>query len=164
VTDRRSAEQRLDAIAPGYLAHVRGAAARLAHRDGAFVDVETALAEVRDLVSFDLDVPTGSRRRVVRLVKTAVKRLGGWYLLYLAQQISAFGDAVARFGQVLVERTDQVEERALGVARDVERLRQRVERLEAAAGPGTADPAGTVEPATVEPRRPHDAAGPGSGR
>jgi hypothetical protein len=124
------AARRLEALAPGYLARVRRASSRLARRDGSIVDLVTALADVQDAAAFDIDVPTLSRRRVGRLVKVAVRKLTGWYMRYLTQQVAAFAAAVAHLGAMLIDRADRIEEANTAVAADLERLRQRVQRLE----------------------------------
>jgi hypothetical protein len=127
---------------------VRRASSRLAHRGTAVIDVVTALADVEDTALVDIEVPILSSRRSVRAVKLGVRKLVAWYLRYLTQQVTAFHAAVSRFGAVLVERTDQIEESTATLARDLHDLAQRVERLEegvpnrATAG---AEPEGTAE-------------------
>jgi hypothetical protein len=126
---------RLDAIAPGYLARVRAASQRLAHRDHSVVTLLTALADIEDTFTFDLEVPTLSRRRVGRLLKVAVTKLVAFYLRYLTVQMAAFSAAVHRFAGVLVERTDQLEERTAALTADLQRLGERVEHLEGRGSP-----------------------------
>ncbi len=142
---RDEAGTRLEAIAPGYLGRVRRTALRLAHRDSTDADATMALADVEDTAAFDLDAPTLSRLRVGRLIKLGVKKLVGWYLRYLTQQLAAFSRAVSRFGAVLVARADQIEETTATLGRDLERLRRRVERLEGA-GPQRLPAEGDREP------------------
>jgi hypothetical protein len=131
--DRQSTEaaaRRLEIEAPGYLAKVRDAVARLGWRPLADGDARGALLEVEDLSSMDLDVPTLSRHRSLRVLKWGVKRLVGWYLRYLGQQVTALGQATARLGGALVEQTERLEGSNARLEEAVTELRSRVERLE----------------------------------
>jgi hypothetical protein len=128
-----AAAGRVEAVAPGYLARVRQAAARLAVRTGVNGDVDTALDDVRQSARIDVDVPTLSSRRAVRLVKAAVKALTGWYLRYLGQQVQVLGESVSRLGDALVARTESVESRVEGHDARIADLSARVAALEDAA-------------------------------
>ena len=59
----------------------------------------------------------------VHLVKQVLKKLMIWYLRFLAVQISAFGQATARFGVTVASRIDELES-------EVAELRERVAKLE----------------------------------
>jgi hypothetical protein len=150
---RPAAAERLEVMAPGYLAKVRRAAGRLSVRSQVSGDLEGLLEDVAEQAHIDVEVPTASRRRAVRLLKVAVKHLIGWYLRYLAQQVTVLGDSVSRLGRELAARADTIEARTESVGEtvtalveDVEGLRRRVGRLEAAtatgAEPGSAHEAG----------------------
>jgi hypothetical protein len=132
--DLRAAERRLEGIAPGYLAKVRLAAARTGRHHGDSGDVEAVLAEVAMVATVDVDVPTLSRRRSVSVLKRVVKTLIGWYLRYLGDQVSALGASVSSLGTALSERSDRLEADTLATALELQRLRRRVDDLEAAAG------------------------------
>jgi hypothetical protein len=142
----RVAAERLEAIAPGYLAQVRRAAGRLGVRNTTGGDLDGLLDDVADQTHIDAEVPTASRRREVRLVKVAVKRLTGWYLRYLAQQVTALGESVSRLGRELAARSDALEikaqdldETVTALTGVVDGLRQRVARLEYAPAQGLGD-------------------------
>jgi hypothetical protein len=137
---RRDTAERLEVLAPGYLARVRRASGRLARRDDSLVDLVTALADVQDAAVFDIDAPTLSRLRIGRLVKLAVRKLTGWYLRYLTQQVAAFAAAVAHLGAMLIDRADRIEEANTAMAADLERLRQRVQHLEDGRSRGDGSP------------------------
>ena len=77
--------------------------------------------------TIDLQVPTASRVPGVSLVKRSLKKLMIWYLRFLGHQISAFGQATARFGVTVANRVDALDA-------DVAELRTRVEALERQAG------------------------------
>lgn len=139
----------LDGPSVAYLAEVRHAAGGLARRDVAAADSRGALVEMEQLATVDVDVPTLSRRRPVRLVKVGVKQAGGWYMRYLGAQVTAFGLAAVRFGATLVERTDALERSGEATASQLAQLSARVERLEA-----TAAPANTATPAAAAPAAP----------
>jgi hypothetical protein len=116
--------------APAYIDQIRRATGRLAVQDAASDDARVALLAVVDHTHIDVDVPTGSRRRGARLVKLSVKRLTGWYLRYLGQQVTLLGQAIVRFGTALTERTERLEEVTQSLRDDVGSLTSRVERLE----------------------------------
>jgi hypothetical protein len=125
-----AAEERLSAVAPGYLFRTRQAARRLGVSDVAGTDARAALAAVDELAVIDLDVPTRSQMRVGRMVKVAVKRLVGWYLGYFGRQVSSLGQAVSHLGAILVDRTEQLEKGTSDLEAEVARLSERVARLE----------------------------------
>lgn len=95
------------------------------------VDVAIALDEAAEAAVIDTDVPTLASRRSVRLLKRAVKALVGWYLRFLAQQVSTLGESLVRLGAQMTARTDQLEDATVTTARDLGQLRRRVEHLEA---------------------------------
>jgi hypothetical protein len=135
-----TAAERLETIAPGYLARVRRAAARLGVRPTSSAtsgDLDILLEDLADQTQIDAEVPTASRQREVRLLKVAVKRLTGWYLRYLAQQVTALGESVSRLGRELAARSDALEVQAqatdatvTALTAELEGLRRRVEQLE----------------------------------
>jgi hypothetical protein len=139
---RPEAAERLETVAPGYLATVRRAAERLGVRNHTSGDLEGLLEDVADQAHIDVEVPTASRRRSVRLLKISVKHLIRWYLRYLAQQVTVLGESVSRLGRELAARADAIEARTEAVgdsvaalADEVDGLRGRVGRLEAAIAP-----------------------------
>jgi hypothetical protein len=125
-----AAEAQLSLISPGFLDRVREAAGRLAVRDLDGTDTGAAIEAVGELAVIDLDVPTQSRVPAARLLKRAVKRLVAWYLDYFGRQVSALGQAVANLGLALVDRTQRLEAASAALRADVDRLADRVERLE----------------------------------
>lgn len=132
-----SAEARLGAIAPGYLARIRDVAGRLAVRDPHGDDARAALDALDELAVIDVDAPTASRVRAARLVKEAVKRLVAWYLRYFGRQLTAFGQGVSNVGAILIDRTERLEGATSDLEAKVAHLAERVDRLEQG-GPGRA--------------------------
>lgn len=109
-----------------------------AHRRSVSVlrgDVRGALRQLEACVDIDVDVPTASQRRSVATVKGTVKRLVGWYLHFVGEQVSAFGYATVALGRTMAERVEHIEVGAEAVRSEVGELRDRVERLEARSGP-----------------------------
>jgi hypothetical protein len=123
-------EARLAVIAPGYLARAREVVRRLAIRDDEDTDARAALSAIGYLSVIDLDAPTASRIPLARLVKTTVKRLVAWYLRYFGRQLTAFGQAVANLGGILVDRTERLEEETTSLKGELADLAQRVDHLE----------------------------------
>lgn len=132
------------AVPADFLARVRTAAGRLGAAEVAPDDIRGAIAMAQGLVPIDVDAPTTSSRRTVVLAKRGIRRAAGWYLRHLARQVTALGEAVIRAETAVAGRLETVEQRM----DELTRLKERVERLEAAAGrdlgPGAAE---------AEPRR-----------
>jgi len=128
--DLALAAARLERNAPGYLDRVRRATARLAARDGLAGDPRIALESLRDVAVIDVEVPTVSARREVHLVKVMIRRLIGWYLRFVGEQVTVLGQATVRLGATLVERTDQLGDETASLQRDVAAITARVEALE----------------------------------
>ena len=102
---------------------IRAAAARLAATELRAGDLRHGALLLERQAIIDLQVPTGSRVPGVRLVKRVLKALMIWYLRFLGHQITAFGQATARFGVSVAKRVDELDT-------DVAELRRRVEALE----------------------------------
>lgn len=125
------AESSLSVADARYLAQIRGAMARIGRRSGPDEsDVASALADLADAATIDIEVPTASNVRAGRVAKQVIKRLTRWYLRYLAHQTTVLGQAATRFGTAMAERTDRLEDTASGLTDELGRLRERVERLE----------------------------------
>lgn len=128
--ERAATADLLEASGPGYLDHIRRATARLSVRAGAAADARAALADVEQASRIDVDVPTASAVRAKAVAKDAAKRLVGWYLNYLGQQVTVLGQAAVRLGGVLVERTEELQAASDRLRADVDALSARVDRLE----------------------------------
>jgi len=105
----------------------RAAASRLAASEFRPDDLRHGALLLERSATIDLQVPTASRVPGVSLFKRALKKLMIWYLRFLGHQISAFGQATARFGVTVANRVDALDA-------DVAELRDRVEALERQAG------------------------------
>jgi hypothetical protein len=119
-----------------YIDKVRQATRRLRAREisrdnSARENVQESLDALRDVATFDVEVPTASTRREWEYLKVAVKRLTSWYLRYLAGQLNAFGGQVQRLGEALAARTDGLETAADELAARMELAEERLGRLEA---------------------------------
>ena len=53
-----------------------------------------------------------------------------WYLRYFGRQLTAFGQAVANLGGILVDRTERLEEETTSLKGELADLAQRVDHLE----------------------------------
>ena len=122
--DARAAEP---AFPAGRVQRIRAAAARLAASEFRADDVRHAALLLERQATVDLQVPTASRVPGVSLAKRVLKKLMIWYLRFLGHQITAFGQATARFGVTVANRVD-------GLDADVADLQERVARLEGTLG------------------------------
>lgn len=130
VADAAARMEAEGAVPADFLARVRTVARRLGAAEVAPDDVRGAIAMAQGLVPIDVDAPTTSSRRTVVLAKRGIRRAAGWYLRHLARQVTALGEAVIRAETAVAGRLETVEQRV----DELTRLRERVEKLEAAVG------------------------------
>ncbi len=114
------------------IARIRAAAARLAASEYRPDDLRHGALLIERQATLDLQVPTASRVPGVSVIKRVLKKSMIWYLRYLGHQISAFGQATARFGVTVANRVD-------GLESDLGDLQERVAKLEAAQRNGDGD-------------------------
>jgi hypothetical protein len=125
-TEQGTAVRDLDPATLAYVAKVRRATGRLAAGDVEVDDVRAALEAARAVAGFDVEAPTESPRREVRVAKTAVKRMVAWYVRYLSEQLNSFSAATLRLSETLATRVEKTET-------SLSELAARVEKLEAEA-------------------------------
>ena len=113
-----------------YIEKVRQTTKRLSARERAPEALSGAVQAVRDVATFDVEVPVASRRRELELVKTGVKRLSVWYMRYLAEQLNAFGKSVSDLGDALAKRTDALASVSDDLAVRLGAVEERLKRLE----------------------------------
>jgi len=139
-----------------YIEKVRQTTRRLSAREPGGEDLSGAVQAVRNVATFDVEVPVASRRREFEIVKTGIKRLSVWYMRYLAQQLNAFGRSVSDLGDALAKRTEALASLADDLEVRVGAVEERLKRLESARPPSVKR--ATVKPATVEPATPRPTA------
>ena len=132
--DVAEAEARLEALAPGYLARVRSAAAALAVDAHGGAEVMAEVVAVREAAELDLDVPTASSAPAGAYAKLAIKRATSWYLRYLTVQLTVFARAVASMGESVAAQLDRLDGADAELSAGLEQLRRRVELLEGGGG------------------------------
>lgn len=108
----------------GRIDRIRAAAGRLAASEFRPDDLRHGALLLERQATVDLEVPTASRVPGVSIVKRVIKKVMIWYLRFLGHQISAFGQATARFGVTVANRVDALDA-------EVADLKARVEALEA---------------------------------
>lgn len=128
------AEQRLERDAPGYLHKVRRASHELGIGGVGLADLWAVLADLRAVAQVNVEVPTKSRWRLGHVAKAVIRRLVGWYMHYLGAQVNDIGDAMIRFGETMVDRSVELEDRTRRNEADLTSLAGRVRRLEERAG------------------------------
>lgn len=131
IADAAAARSALPEFPLSAVQRIRAAGARLAASEFRPDDLRHAALLLERQATIDLEVPTASRVPGVSLVKRALKQVMIWYLRFLGHQISAFGQATARFGVTVASRVD-------GLESEVADLRDRVVALEQRRDDGTA--------------------------
>ena len=135
-----------------YIEKVRQTTKRLSAQEPTPEDLSGAVQAVRNVATFDVEVPVRSRRREMELVKTGVKRLSVWYMRYLAEQLNAFGKSVSDLGDALVKRTDALASVSDDLAVRLGAVEERLKRLEPVATVPKTAPARTKSaPARTTP-------------
>jgi hypothetical protein len=120
-----------------YVRSVRSAAGALGVSGAGDDPVRQAalLLEYQAVVDVEAPVRAGPRSR--RLVKTVVKKLVGWYVRFLADQVGVLGRTAARLGMAVAERLERLDADQAALRAEVDgelaRLRARVADLEAQA-------------------------------
>ena len=117
-----------------YVAQARTGAERLGVRDAGPDPSRDALADLESILPFDADPPSSSAGTAAGMVKSAVKRLVRWYLAYLANQVTALGEATVRLGSHLADRVDDLDETARRQSARIDELDRRLKRLETSSG------------------------------
>jgi hypothetical protein len=135
-----------------YIEKVRQTTKRLSAREAAPEDLNGAVQAVRNVATFDVEVPVASRRRELELVKTGVKRLSVWYMRYLAEQLNAFGKSVSDLGDALAKRTDALASVSDDLSVRIGAVEERLKRLERVATPATPTPSSPTTPKTAPAR------------
>jgi hypothetical protein len=110
------------------LERIRAAAGRLAASEFRPDDLRHGALLLERQATIDLEVPTASRVPGVSLVKRVIKKVIIWYLRFLGHQISAFGQATARFGVTVANRVDALDGDVADLRSRVEALEERIER------------------------------------
>ena len=126
-----------------YIEKVRQTTRRMSAREPAPDDLGGAVQAVRNVASFDVEVPVTSRRHELELVKTGVKRLSLFYMRYLAEQLNAFGKSVSDLGDALAKRTEALASVSDDLAVRVGAVEERLKRLESASSTPKTAPART---------------------
>jgi hypothetical protein len=113
---------------------IRAATAWLGVTESADDDLRHAALVLSRQAGVDLAPPTVSSSRPRRLVKRLVSRVLGWYFRFLADQLAALGQGMARLGLAAARRVERIEAEQAATRVELESLRARLARLEAAAG------------------------------
>lgn len=115
-------------------AQLDAVAARFLPVQAAGDDLAQAVSVLEQRAYIDVNAPTFSRVAPFAVLKKVLKKLLAWYFRYVAQQVTTFGNAVARLGSMLSERVERVEADRDEQAARIEALEARVRELEARLG------------------------------
>jgi hypothetical protein len=125
IAEAAEARRAADGFPTAKVDRIRAAAARLAASEFRPDDLRHGALLLERQATIDLQVPTASRVPGVRQIKRVLKALMIWYLRFLGHQISAFGQATARFGVTVANRVDALDAEVADLRRRVEELEQR---------------------------------------
>lgn len=114
-----------------YVDQVRRATHRVGSPDLAPGDARGAIGAAAELVGFDVDAPIWSARPEGRLAKQAIKRAVRWYLRYLADQLTDFGQAVIKAADAVTGRVESLEEATRTTDMRLDALERRIAALAA---------------------------------
>lgn len=139
VVDEAVAEARARQASPEFphetVARIRLATEWLSATEPESDDVRFAALLLQRQAGVDVEPPLGARSWPQRLAKRVVRKLVGWYVRFLGQQVSALGQAAARLGLAVVRRTEALEAQATAdrtaTDRRLEDISARLARLEA---------------------------------
>jgi hypothetical protein len=116
VVEEVVAEARARQASPDFpheaVARVRVATEWLSATEAESDDVRFAALLLQRQAGVDVEPPVGARSWPQRLAKRLVRKLVGWYVRFLGQQVSALGQAAARLGLAVVRRTEALEAQA----------------------------------------------------
>ncbi len=113
-----------------YIEKVRQATRRLKARESKPDNVREAIDALREVATFDVEVPTASQRREWEFVKIAIKKLTSWYFRFLAAQLNSFGAHVLTLGDTLAAKTEGLESASDELAVRLGAAEERLRRLE----------------------------------
>jgi hypothetical protein len=118
-----------------YIEKVRQATRRLKAREpalgGSEADsVRVSLDALREVATFDVEVPTASQRREWEYIKVAIKRLTSWYFRFLAAQLNVFGAHVINLGDTMAAKTEGLQSATDELAVRLGAAEARLRRLE----------------------------------
>jgi hypothetical protein len=122
--------------APGFpreaIERVRTATAWLGATGSADDDIRHAALVLSRQAAVDLAPPGTGRSPARRMVKRLVDRVLGWYFRFMAGQLAALGQAASRLGLAAARRVERLEAEQAATRVELEALRARLARLEAA--------------------------------
>ena len=103
-------------------------------------DFDDVLASAETQSFIHADVPTGSRRAPLVLVKRVLRSAMAWYVRFLAQQVTAFAGSITRAVTLLARRVDTLETVAPTLGRPLDPRPRRVGADRGGRGRGRARP------------------------
>lgn len=125
----RAAAARSESGVSGRVAEIEAAVRRRAS-GVAGGSLRTELAHLEAAARIDLDVPTASRVPGAAGVKLGVKRLVGFYLNHIGQQVIVMGQAMVRLGRATAGEVARLDDEVRSLRHEVEELAQAVQRIE----------------------------------
>ncbi len=115
-----------------YISRVRTATAALGLGDDTDAGVRHAALLLESQSAIDTNVPVAGASRARRLIKLLAKKLVGWYLRYVGDQVSVLGRSAAHLGLAVADRVERLDADRARLEAEVDSLRARVAELEAA--------------------------------
>lgn len=132
----RSAGRRAEATVQADLPQIEAATRRRASGQVGG-SLRNELANLEQASRIDLDVPTASRIPAAAGLKAGVKKLVGFYLNHVGQQVIVLGGAMVRLGRATAGEIGRLDDEVQAMRQEVTQLADAVRRLEAGEHPGS---------------------------
>lgn len=93
-------------------------------------DLDHAILLIEQTASIDFDIPTISSTPPLRASKVVVKRLVGFSVRFIANQVTLLGNSLVTFGHAVTLRIEQLDEQTAATQATMVDLERRVAALE----------------------------------
>jgi hypothetical protein len=123
MSDLAAEAERLEQLAPGYLARVRAAAAARGLAPTPAGRARQAVDLLDQTARISPDVPLASANPLARVLKLIVNRLVRWYMIYITDQATELGVSVSWVGRAMLDYIGRLESEVAGLRREVEELK-----------------------------------------
>lgn len=123
MTDLAAEAERLEQVAPGYLARIRAAAAARGLASTPAGRARHAVDLLDQAARISPDVPLASANPAARVLKRIVNRLVRWYMIYITDQTTELGVSASWVGRAMLDYIGGLESEVADLRRELEELK-----------------------------------------